>query len=104
MKTPENLVVNIGITIGTFIFAVILGEIGLRIAGIEHIPYLRTDEKSENKSLYTSKDPNRGWAGNPNATAFWKGEGIPSKLKMNSGGFRDYERTKTKPKNGLRIG
>ncbi|NEP78828.1 MAG: SGNH/GDSL hydrolase family protein [Okeania sp. SIO3B3] len=103
MKKLQNLVVNLGITIGTFIFAVIVGEIGLRILGIEHLPPPRTDKKSESKSLYTSKDPHRGWAGNPNATAFWTGEGIPSELKMNSGGFRDRERTKTKPKNGLRI-
>ncbi|MCL2928998.1 MAG: SGNH/GDSL hydrolase family protein [Trichodesmium sp. MAG_R01] len=99
----QNFVVNLGIIIATFTFVVIVGEIGLRIAGIEHLPPPRTDEKSESKSLYTSKDPNRGWAGNSNATAFWTGEGIPSELKMNSGGFRDYERSKNKPENGLRI-
>ncbi|MGD1701351.1 hypothetical protein [Dapis sp. BLCC M229] len=60
MKRQQNLVVNLGITIGTFIFVVIVGEIGLRIAKIEHPPSPRTDEKSESKSLYTSKDPNRG--------------------------------------------
>ena len=103
MKKPQNLSVNIGITIATFIFTLIVGEIGLRIAGIEHPPPPRTDEESEINSLYTSKNPHRGWAGNPNATSFWTGEGIPSELKMNSEGFRDYERSKIKPENGLRI-
>ena len=33
----------------------------------------------------------------------WKEEGVPSEIKINSAGFRDYERSKNKPENGLRI-
>ncbi|NES90792.1 MAG: SGNH/GDSL hydrolase family protein, partial [Okeania sp. SIO2B9] len=101
MKKLQNLAINLGLTVSTLIFAVTVAEIGLRIAKIETPPPPREDSNQE--LLYTAKDPNRGWAGNPNATAFWQGEGIPSELKMNSGGFRDYERSKTQPENGLRI-
>ncbi|MGD1807857.1 hypothetical protein ACP6PL_20810 [Dapis sp. BLCC M126] len=98
-----NLVVNLAIKISAFIFAVILGEIGLTIAGIKHLPPARTDEKSENKSLDTTREPYRGWVGNPNAKEFWLGGGIPSELKMNSKAFRDYEQNQTKPENGFII-
>ncbi len=82
MRRLKNLVVNLGITITAFVFAVIVAEIGLRVARIEYLPPGR-DEESESNSLYITKDQNRGWAGNPNATAFWTGEGIPSELKVN---------------------
>ncbi|MGB3512358.1 MAG: SGNH/GDSL hydrolase family protein [Microcoleaceae cyanobacterium] len=103
MKKLKNLALNLGLTVGTLVFAVGVAEIGLRIAGVEHPPPPRMDEETDRKSLYSLKDPYRGWAGNPNATAPWTGEGIPSELKMNSAGFRDRERSKTKPENGLRI-
>ncbi|NEQ41564.1 MAG: SGNH/GDSL hydrolase family protein [Okeania sp. SIO3I5] len=103
MNKLKNLAINLGLTVSALIFSITLGEIGLRIAGIEHPPPPRPDQESESKSLYTTKDPNRGWAGNPNSKSFWTGEGIPSEIKMNSGGFRDYERSKNKPENGLRI-
>ncbi|NEO55823.1 MAG: SGNH/GDSL hydrolase family protein [Okeania sp. SIO3B5] len=103
MKKLKNLAINLGVTLGALIFAVAAGEIGLRIAGIEHPPPPRIDGELDENSIYTFQDPYRGWAGNPKGKSFWTGEGIPSEIKMNSGGFRDYERSKTKPENGLRI-
>ncbi len=103
MKKLKNLAINLGLTFSTLIFAIAVGEIGLRIAGIEHPPPPRIDAEVDENSPYTFQDPYRGWAGNPNGKSFWTGEGIPSEIKMNSGGFRDYERSKTKPENGLRI-
>ncbi|NEP88922.1 MAG: SGNH/GDSL hydrolase family protein [Okeania sp. SIO2C2] len=101
MKKLKNLAINVGLTVSTLIFSIAAGEIGLRIAKIETPPPPREDSNKE--LLYTTKDPYRGWAGNPNGKSFWTGEGIPSEIKMNSGGFRDYERSQTKPENSLRI-
>ncbi|MGD1701349.1 SGNH/GDSL hydrolase family protein [Dapis sp. BLCC M229] len=101
MKKLNNLAINLGLTVSTLIFSIAVGEIGLRIAKIETPPPPREDSNQE--LLYTAKDPYRGWSGNPNGKSFWTGEGIPSEIKMNSGGFRDYERSKTKLENGLRI-
>ncbi len=100
MKKLKNLAINLGLTLGTLIFTFTVGEIGLRIAGIEHrAPRMDADENP----LHTFKDIYRGWAGKPNGKALLKEEGIHSEIKMNSGGFRDYERSKNKPENGLRI-
>ncbi len=101
MKKLKNLAINLGLTVSTLIFSIAVGEIALRIAKIETPPPPREDSNQE--LLYTVKDPYRGWAGNPNSKSFWTGEGIPSEIKMNSGGFRDYERSTTKLENGLRI-
>ena len=103
MKKLKNLTLNLGLTVTTLIFTITVGEIGLRIAGIKSPPPLRIDLELDDNSPYTFKDPYRGWGGNPNGKSFWNGEGIPSEINMNSGGFRDYERSKTKPKNGFRI-
>ena len=103
MKKLKNLTINLGLTVTTLIFTITVGEIGLRIAGIKSPPPLRIDLELDDNSPYTFKDPYRGWGGNPNGKSFWNGEGIPSEINMNSGGFRDYERSKTKPKNGFRI-
>ena len=103
MKKLKNLTINLGLTFTTLIFTITVGEIGLRIAGIKSPPPLRIDLELDDNSPYTFKDPYRGWGGNPNGKSFWNGEGIPSEINMNSGGFRDYERSKTKPKNGFRI-
>ena len=103
MKKLKNLTINLGSTVTTLIFTITVGEIGLRIAGIKSPPPLRIDLELDDNSPYTFKDPYRGWGGNPNGKSFWNGEGIPSEINMNSGGFRDYERSKTKPKNGFRI-
>jgi len=103
MKKLKNLTINLGLTFTTLIFTITVGEIGLRIAGIKSPPPLRIDLELDDNSPYTFKDPYRGWGGNPNGKSFWNGEGIPSEINMNSGGFRDYERSQTKPKNGFRI-
>ena len=102
MKKLKNLAINLGLTVGTLVFTVAVGEIGLRIAGVEHPPPPRIDAEDQ-ESFYNFKDPYRGWAGNSDATSPWTGEGIASELKMNSAGFRDRERSKIKPENGLRI-
>ncbi|MDJ0556249.1 MAG: SGNH/GDSL hydrolase family protein [Microcoleaceae cyanobacterium MO_207.B10] len=103
MKKLKNFAINLGLTVGTLVFTVVVGEIGLRLAKIENSPPPRMNAEVEKKLLYNTQDPYRGWAGNPNNTAPWTGEGIPSELKMNSAGFRDREHSKSKPKNGLRI-
>ena len=100
MKKFKNLAINLGLTLGTLIFTLTVSEIGLRIAGIEYPP-LRIDGSLN--PLHTFKDMYRGWAGKPNGKGFWQEEGIPSEIIMNSAGFRDYERSKNKPENGLRI-
>ncbi|WP_237395603.1 hypothetical protein [Okeania sp. KiyG1] len=51
MKKTQNLVVNLGITIGTFIFALIVGEIGLRILGL-NIPHHQEQIKNQKVNLY----------------------------------------------------
>ena len=100
MKKLHNLTINLGLTLITLIFTLTVGEIGLRLAGIEH-PAPRKD--ADENPLHTFQDIYRGWAGKPNGKGLWKEEGVPSEIKMNSAGFRDYERSKNKPENGLRI-
>ncbi|NEP46955.1 MAG: SGNH/GDSL hydrolase family protein, partial [Okeania sp. SIO2H7] len=103
MKQFKGLAVNLGLTVGAIAFAVVTAEIGLRVAGIEHPPPQRRGEKLEPLPLYNFEDPYRGWAGNPNVTGYWDGEGEHGEIRMNSAGFRDRERYRKKPANGLRI-
>ena len=103
MKKWKGLAVNLGLTIGTIAFAVGVAEIGLRVAGIEKQPPPRIGEEFEQKPLYNFTDPYRGWGGNPSTLGYWDGEGEHGEVRMNSAGFRDRERYRQKPENGLRI-
>jgi len=103
MKKWKGLAANLGLTVGAIAFAVGMAEIGLRVAGIEQQPPVRIGEELEPKPLYNFTDPYRGWGGNPNAVSYWNGEGEHGEVRMNSAGFRDRERYRKKPANGLRI-
>nr|AYN62282.1 SxtL [Heteroscytonema crispum UCFS10] len=71
------------------IFGVVFIEIGLRIAGIEHVAFHTIDE-------------HRGWVGRPHVSGWYRTEG-EAYVQMNSDGFRDREHTKVKPENTFRI-
>ena len=100
IKNLKPLVINLGLVCGSFIFAVFIGEIGLRIAGIE--APLPPDPESETLA-YRVDDSNRGWAPRANAVTVWAGEGERTGVQMNSSGMRDKERTVNKPENTYRI-
>lgn len=71
------------------IFGVVFIEIGLRIAGLEHVAFHTIDE-------------HRGWVGRPHVSGWYRTEG-EAYVQMNSDGFRDREHTKVKPENTFRI-
>lgn len=100
MKQLKPLLLNFGLICGSLAFGIIVGEIGLRVAGIQYPP--PPDPDSETLA-YTARDPYRGWAPRPNAATVWTGEGKVSELKMNSVGMRDKERTEAKPSNSYRV-
>jgi hypothetical protein len=100
MKIWKSLILNTSLVFSSLVLAIVLGEIGLRIAKIEHQPPIPADSES---LAYTVKDPDRGWSPRPNAKTVWTGEGEVSEVKMNSFGMRDRERTLEKPANSYRI-
>lgn len=100
MKIWKSLILNTSLVFGSLVLAIILGEVGLRIAGIEHQPPLPSDSES---LAYRVNDPDRGWSPRPNIQTVWAGEGEVSEVKMNSLGMRDRERTLEKPTNSYRI-
>ncbi|MCM0588918.1 MAG: SGNH/GDSL hydrolase family protein [Gloeotrichia echinulata DVL01] len=71
------------------VFGLVIGEIGLRIAGIEY-------------KVFNTIDEHRGWADRPGDSGWYRTEG-ESYIQINSEGFRDREHTKAKPENTLRI-
>ena len=100
IKKLKPLAVNLGLICGSFIFAIVIGEIGLRVAGID--APLPPDPESETLA-YRVDDPHRGWAPRANAVTVWAGEGERTGVQMNSSGMRDKERTVNKPENTYRI-
>ncbi|MEG3898653.1 MULTISPECIES: SGNH/GDSL hydrolase family protein [unclassified Microcoleus] len=101
MSKLKNLGVNIGLTLGGLLMGVIIGEIGLRVAGIEGYPKIGDFVDSAPTRFHTS-DPNLGWKLKPGASGEWNGEGA-SFVQVNSEGLRDREHTKAKPPNTLRV-
>ncbi len=99
-KKLQPFLINLGLVCGSFLFAIIIGEIGLRLAGIK--APLPPDPTSEDLA-YRVDDPHRGWAPRANAVTVWTGEGEISGVQMNSHGMRDRERTINKPENTYRI-
>jgi hypothetical protein len=97
----KNWGVNLGLTLGSLAMGVLIGEIGLRVAGIEG--YQRIGDVVESApTIFHTSDPDRGWALKPGASANWRSEG-ESFVQINSQGLRDREHDQVKPKNTLRI-
>lgn len=101
MSKLKNLGVNLGLTLSGLFMGVIIGEIGLRVAGIEGFSKIGDFVDSAPTRFHTS-DPNLGWRLKPGASGEWKGEG-GSFVRVNSEGLRDREHSKAKPPNTLRV-
>ena len=101
MSKLKTLGVNVGLTLGGLLMGVIIGEVGLRIGGIQGYPKIGEIIDSAPTGFHTS-DQNLGWKLKPGVSGEWKGEGA-SFLQVNSEGLRDREHTKAKPPNTLRI-
>lgn len=101
MSKLKTLGVNVGLTLGGLLMGVIIGEVGLRIGGIEGYSKIGDLVDSAPTGFHTS-DPDLGWKLKPGVSGEWKGEG-GSVVQVNSEGFRDREHTKIKPPNTLRV-
>ncbi|MGL5061778.1 MAG: SGNH/GDSL hydrolase family protein [Microcoleus sp.] len=101
MSKLKNLGVNFALTLGGLLMGVIIGEIGLRVAGIEGYQKIGDFVESAPTNFHTS-DRDLGWKLKPNASGEWKGEGA-SFVRVNSEGLRDREHSKAKPPNTLRV-
>lgn len=101
MSKLKNLGVNLGLTLGGLLMGVIIGELGLRVAGIEGYPKIGDLVDSAPTGFHTA-DRDLGWKLKPGASGEWKGEG-ESFVRVNSQGLRDREHTKAKPPNTLRV-
>ncbi|WP_339390549.1 SGNH/GDSL hydrolase family protein [Crocosphaera watsonii] len=85
----KQISANLLLGLGGAIFALIVGEIALRIMGIAY------------PSFYQA-DPHRGHALIPGISGWWKHEG-KGWIGVNKDGLRDKEYSKEKPDNTLRI-
>jgi len=101
MSKLKTLGVNLGLTLGGLLMGVIIGEIGLRVAGIEGYQKIADFADSAPTGFHTS-DRDLGWKLKPGASGEWKGEG-ESFVRVNSQSLRDREHTKAKPPNTLRV-
>jgi GDSL-like Lipase/Acylhydrolase. len=101
MSKLKTLGVNVGLTLGGLLMGVIIGEIGLRVAGIEGYQKIADFADSAPTGFHTS-DRDLGWKLKPGASGEWKGEG-ESFVRVNSQSLRDREHTKAKPPNTLRV-
>jgi hypothetical protein len=55
---------------------------------------------------YTTRyigEPNSGWSLQPGAALWWRGEGVPNYVRINSQGMRDWAHTVQKPPDTFRI-
>lgn len=102
MSKLKNLGANLALIFGSLAFGVLIGEIGLRVAGIEGFQKIGDTVDSAPTDFHTS-DPDRGWSLIPGKSGDWQGEGEKSHIQINSDGLRDGEHSKGKPKNTLRI-
>lgn len=89
IKKVKAIGANSLLSLGSVTFALIIAEIGLRIAGIAYPSFYQVD-------------PHRGHALIPNYSAWWINEG-KGYVAINSDGLRDREHSVTKPKNTYRI-
>ncbi|MDJ0732180.1 MAG: SGNH/GDSL hydrolase family protein [Crocosphaera sp.] len=89
LKQLKKLSSNLLLGVGGAIFALMIGEISLRIMGIAY------------PSFYQA-DPHRGHALIPGISGWWKHEG-KGWISVNKDGLRDKEYSKEKPENTFRI-
>lgn len=101
MSKFKNLGVNLSLILCGLFMGVIIGEIGLRVAGIKGYKKIGDFGESAPTHFHTS-DPDLGWKLKPGASGEWKEEGA-SFVRVNSEGLRDREHTKAKPPNTLRV-
>lgn len=101
MSKLKNLGANLGLALGGLLMGVIIGEVGLRVAGIKGYPKIGNFGESAPTRFHTS-DPDLGWKLKPGVSGDWKEEGA-SFVQVNSEGLRDREHTKAKPPNTLRV-
>jgi hypothetical protein len=101
MSKLKTLGVNLGLTLGGLLMGVVIGEIGLRVAGVEGYPKIGDVVDSAPTRFHTA-DRDLGWKLKPGVSGEWNGEGA-SFVQVNSDGLRDREHTKTKPPNTLRV-
>ncbi|WP_341739177.1 SGNH/GDSL hydrolase family protein [Microcoleus sp. CAWBG640] len=101
MSKLKTLGVNVGLTLGGLLMGVIIGELGLRVAGIQGYPKIGDLVDSAPTNFHTA-DRDLGWKLKPGVSGEWKGEGA-SFVQVNSDGLRDREHTKAKPPNTLRV-
>jgi len=101
MSKLKNWGVNLGLTLGSLAVGVLIGEVGLRVAGSEG--YLKVGDVADSAPTgFHTADRDRGWGLRPGASGEWQGEG-KSYVQINSDGLRDREHNKAKPKNTFRI-
>ncbi|MEG4022066.1 SGNH/GDSL hydrolase family protein [Microcoleus sp. S13C4] len=101
MSKLKNLGANLGLALSGLLMGVIIGEVGLRVAGIKGYPKIGDFGESAPTRFHTS-DPDLGWKLKPGVSGDWKEEGA-SFVQVNSEGLRDREHTKAKPPNTLRV-
>lgn len=92
---------NLALTLGSLVVGVVIGEVGLRVAGVNGYPRIG-DVVDSAPTIFHTADPDRGWGLKPGIAAEWRGEG-ESFVQINQDGLRDREHSKAKPPNTLRI-
>lgn len=103
MGKPKTWILNIGLTLASIVFGIIIGEIGLRVAGIEGLKKLpQAGHGNFSPSFFTMSHPDRGWTNRPGAKGIWEQEG-KAYIQINIEGLRDRIYSKTKPKNTVRV-
>ena len=88
-QKKKRWLLNLLLLFGGSIFAILLTEVALRMAGFEN-------------QIFYSSDEYRGFARAPGTHGWWRIEG-EAYIRINSDGLRDEEHSKLKPKNTLRI-
>lgn len=101
MSKLKNFGANLGLVLSGLLMGVIIGEVGLRVAGIKGYPKIGDFGESAPTHFHTS-DPDLGWKLKPGVSGDWKEEGA-SFVQVNSEGLRDREHKKAKPPNTLRV-
>ncbi|MGB3535110.1 MAG: SGNH/GDSL hydrolase family protein [Microcoleaceae cyanobacterium] len=102
MKQLKIWVINISLILSGLVMAIVLGEVGLRVAKIEGIPKKIQQHSEFSPSFFTISDPVLGWKNLPNAEGWQRQEG-EAYIEINSEGLRDRNYTKVKPENTFRI-
>ena len=103
MGKRKTWIFNLGLTLGSVLFGVFIGEIGLRLAGIEGLKKLpQPGHGNFSPSFYTMSHPNLGWTNRPGSYGWWRQEG-EAYIEINSDGFRDDMYSKDKAKDAVRI-